>query len=91
MLLILLSRGGDVTLALGNVFHSGVVDAAGLGNNHLMRTTWWMGDVALSGVLLGRGALSREMARAAIVEAGMAEGGSNGQWHRQARHGRWWR
>jgi hypothetical protein len=50
-----------------------------------------MGDVALSGVLLGRGALSREMARAAIVEAGMAEGGSNGQWHRQARHGRWWR
>jgi hypothetical protein len=40
------------------VFHSGVVDTAGLGNSHLLRTTWWMGDVALSGVLLGHGALS---------------------------------
>jgi hypothetical protein len=29
-----------------------------------------MGDMALSGVLLGRRALSREVARAATVEAG---------------------
>jgi hypothetical protein len=49
-------------LALGNVFHSGLVDAAGLDNSHLLWTTWWMGDVALSGVLLGRRALSREVA-----------------------------
>jgi hypothetical protein len=42
-----------------------------------------MGDVALSGVFLGRGALSREVARAATIEAGMAGGGSDGQWRRQ--------
>jgi hypothetical protein len=41
-----------------------------------------MGDVALSGVLLGRGTLSHEVARAATVEAGMARGGSGGQWRR---------
>jgi hypothetical protein len=50
-----------------------------------------MGDVALSGIFLGRGALLREVARATKVEVGMAEGGSGGRWHRQARHGRWWR
>jgi hypothetical protein len=70
------------------VFHSGVVDTAGLGNSHLLRTTWWMGDVALSGVLLGRGALSREVVRVVTIEAGMAGGGSSGRWRRQARHGR---
>jgi hypothetical protein len=37
-----------------------------------------MGDVALSGVLLGRGALSREVARAATVRVGTAGGGSSG-------------
>jgi hypothetical protein len=49
-------------LALKNVFHSGVVDVTGLGNSHLLRTTWWMGDVVLSGVFLGCGALSCEVA-----------------------------
>jgi hypothetical protein len=78
-------------LVLGNAFHSGVVDTAGLANNDLLRTTWWMGGVSLSSVLLGRGALSREVARAATVEAGMDGGGSSGRWRRQARHGRWWR
>jgi hypothetical protein len=43
-----------------------------------------MADVALSGILLGRGALSCEVARAATVEAGMAGGGSGGRWCRQA-------
>jgi hypothetical protein len=37
-----------------------------------------MSDVALGGVLLGRGALSCEVARSATVEAGMAGGGSSG-------------
>jgi hypothetical protein len=78
-------------LALGNVFHGGAIDMAGLANSHLLWTTWWMGGVALTGVFLGRGALSSEVARAAIVEAGMAGGGSGGRWHRQARHGQWWR
>jgi hypothetical protein len=41
-----------------------------------------MGDVALSGVLLGRGALSRKVARVATIEAGMAGGGSSGWWRR---------
>jgi hypothetical protein len=49
-------------LALGNIFHGCIVDAVGLCNNHLLRTTWWMGDVALSGILLQRGALSSEVA-----------------------------
>jgi hypothetical protein len=77
-------RTSEDWLAIGNVFHSDVVDATGLDNNPLLRTMWWMGDVALSGFLLGRGALSREVARAATVEAGMAEGGSSGRWRRQA-------
>jgi hypothetical protein len=41
-----------------------------------------MGDVALSGVLLVRGALSSEMAQVTTVEAGVAGGGYTGQWHR---------
>jgi hypothetical protein len=43
-----------------------------------------MGDVALSDFLLWRGALSREVAQADTVEAGMAGGGSGGQRRRQA-------
>jgi hypothetical protein len=50
-----------------------------------------MGDVALSDVLLRRGALSCEVAQAATVEAGMDRGGSSGRWRRQVRHGPWWR
>jgi hypothetical protein len=50
-----------------------------------------MGDVALSGVLLGCGALSREVARAATIEAGRAGGGSSDRWRRQVRHGWWWK
>jgi hypothetical protein len=62
-----------------------------LGNSPLLQTTWWMGDVALSDFLLLCGALSHEVAQAVTVEAGMAEGGSNGRWHRQVQDGRWWR
>jgi hypothetical protein len=43
-----------------------------------------MDDVALSGILLGRGALSREVALVATVEEGRARGGSSGRWRRQA-------
>jgi hypothetical protein len=68
----------EYLLALGNVFHSGVVDAAGLCNSHLRRTTWWMSDVALSGILLRCGALSSEVARVTTIEAGVARGGSSG-------------
>jgi hypothetical protein len=50
-----------------------------------------MGDMVLSGVFLGHGALSREVAQAVTVEAGRARGGSGGRWHKQARHERWWR
>jgi hypothetical protein len=46
-------------LALRNVLHGGVVDAVGLRNGHLLWTTWWVSDVALSGILLQRGALER--------------------------------
>jgi hypothetical protein len=46
-----------------------------------------MGDVALSGILLGCGALSCEVARATTVEAGMVRGGSSSRWHRQVPHG----
>jgi hypothetical protein len=77
-------------LALGNVLHSGVVDVAGLCNDHLMWTTWRMTNVALSCVLLRRGALLSEVARATIVEAGVAVGGSGGQWRRQAYHRQRW-
>jgi hypothetical protein len=37
-----------------------------------------MGDVALSGILLRRGALLSEVPRATPVEAGVARGGSSG-------------
>jgi hypothetical protein len=47
------------------------------------------GDLALCGSLLQRGALSSEVAGVTTVEAGVARGGSNGRWCRQARH--WWR
>jgi hypothetical protein len=73
-------------LTLRNIIHSGVADVTGLCNSHLLWTTWWMGDVTLSGVLLGRRALSSEVARATTVEAGVAGGGSSSRWHRQARH-----
>ena len=66
----------EYLLALGNVFHSDVVDATGLGNGHILRTTWWMGDVALRGILLQRGALSSEVARATTVEAWVPAGAS---------------
>jgi hypothetical protein len=49
-------------LALRDIFQGGVVDAFDLRNSHLLRTTWWRGDVALRGSLLRRGALSSEVA-----------------------------
>jgi hypothetical protein len=55
-------RTREDLLALGNIFHGGVVDTAGLDNGHLLRTTWWMSDVALRGSLLRRGVLSSEVA-----------------------------
>jgi hypothetical protein len=67
-------------LALGNIFHGCIVDAASLCNNHLLWTTWWMSDVALSGILLWRGALPSEVARATTIEAGVAGGGPSGRW-----------
>jgi hypothetical protein len=67
-------------LALGNILLGGVVDTVGLCNGHLLWTTWWMGDVALSGVLLRRGALSSEVARMTTVEAGVVGGGSSDRW-----------
>jgi hypothetical protein len=39
-------------LALGNIFHGRIVVAVGLCNHHLLRITWWVGDVALSDILL---------------------------------------
>jgi hypothetical protein len=47
-----------------------------------------MGDVALRGSLLRRGACSGEVARATTVEAGVAGGGSSGRCFRQAHHRR---
>jgi hypothetical protein len=55
-------RTREDLLALRNVFNVGVVDAAGLRNSHLLRTTWWRGDVALRGSLLQRCALPSEVA-----------------------------
>jgi hypothetical protein len=49
-------------LALRNIFQGSVVEAASLRNSHLLRATWWRGDVALRGSLLWRGALLSEMA-----------------------------
>jgi hypothetical protein len=66
-------------LALGNILHSGVVDATNLCNGHLLWTTWRLSDVALSGILLRRGALPSKVAQATTIEAGVAVGGSNGR------------
>jgi hypothetical protein len=30
-------------LTLRNILHGSVVNAASLGNDHLLRTTWWVG------------------------------------------------
>jgi hypothetical protein len=49
-------------LALRNIFHGRIVDAAGHCNDHLLRTTWRVSDVALSDILLQRGALSSKVA-----------------------------
>jgi hypothetical protein len=78
----------EYLLTLGNVFHSGVVDAASLYSCHLLGTTWWMGDVALRGILLRRGSLLSEVARATTVEAGVAGGGPNSRWCREVHHRR---
>jgi hypothetical protein len=43
---------GEDLLALGNIFHGCILYVAGLHNSHLLWTTWWMSDVALSGILL---------------------------------------
>jgi hypothetical protein len=55
-------RTREDLLALRNVFHGSVVDTAGLRNSHLLRTTWWMGDVALRGSLIWHGAFLSEVA-----------------------------
>jgi hypothetical protein len=78
-------------LALENIFHGDVVDAAGLCNGHLLGTTWWMGDMALREILLWSSALSSEVVRATTVEAGVAGGGSHGSWRRQVHHRQRWR
>jgi hypothetical protein len=49
-------------LALGNIFHGRIDDAAGLCNGHLLQSTWWVSDVALSGTLLRCGALMGKVA-----------------------------
>jgi hypothetical protein len=73
-------------LALGNILHGSVVDVAGLRHGHLLWTTWWMGDVALSGILLWHEALSSEVARAATVEVGVSGGGPSRGWCRYVLH-----
>jgi hypothetical protein len=73
-------------LALGNILNGSVVDAAGLRNSHLLRTTWWVGDVVLHGSLLRCGALSSKVARATTVEADVTGGDPCGRWCRQAHH-----
>jgi hypothetical protein len=84
-------RTSEDLLAFRNIFEGSVVDATGLHNSHLLRTMWWMGDMALRGSLLWRGALSSKMDRATTIEAGVAGGDSSGQWCRQAYHKRRWR
>jgi hypothetical protein len=88
---VLRKRTREYLLALRDVLHSGVVDTTGLRNGHLRRTTWWMSDVALSGILLWCGALSSEVAQVTTVEAGVARGGPSGRWCHQAHHRRRWR
>jgi hypothetical protein len=75
-------RTREYLLTLGNVFHSGVVDVVGLYNGHLMLTTWWIVYIALCGILLWRGALLNEVARATTVEAGVVGGGPSSRWCR---------
>jgi hypothetical protein len=82
---------GEDLLTLGNIFHGCIVDPAGLRNRHLLWSTWWMSDMTLSGILLWHGALLSEVARATIVEAGVAGGGPSGRWCRQVHHRRRWR
>jgi hypothetical protein len=65
-------------LTLRNILQGGVVDAASLGNGHLLGTTWWMGDVAMCGILLWHSALSSEVARATTVEASVVGGSPSG-------------
>jgi hypothetical protein len=50
-----------------------------------------MNDVALSGILLWRSALSSEVARVTTIKAGVTEGGPNGWWCKQVQHKRRWR
>jgi hypothetical protein len=61
-------------LALGDVLHSGVIDAAGLGNGNLLMT--------LSVVLLRSSAITSKVASLTIVEADVARGCSSSRW--------WW-
>jgi hypothetical protein len=64
---------GDL-LALRNILHGSVVEAADLCNDHLLWTMWRMGDVALCGTLLRCGALPSKVARTTTVEAGVVGG-----------------
>jgi hypothetical protein len=56
------NRTREDLLALGNVLHGSLVDAVGSYNSHLLRTTGRMGDVAMSGILLQRGAFLSKVA-----------------------------
>jgi hypothetical protein len=78
-------------LSIRNIFHGSVVDATGLRHDHLLRTTWWMSDVALRDLLLWHGALSSEVARATTVEAGVAGCSPSGRGCRQVHHRQRWR
>jgi hypothetical protein len=84
-------RTHEDLLTLENILHGSVVDATGFCNGHLLWTTWRMGDVAQSGILLRRGALPSKVARTTIIEAGVAGGGPSDRWCRQAHHKRRWR
>jgi hypothetical protein len=77
-------------LALGNILLGGVVDKPGLYNNNLLLTVWWMGDMALSGVLPRHNAIVGVVASTTTVEADKTRGSSSGRWHRQVQHRRWW-
>jgi hypothetical protein len=77
-------------LILRDVLHGSIVDVVGLGNGNLLLTTWWMTDMAMSGVLLQSSTLSGKVDSTIIIEADMASGGSSGWWRGQAHHRRWW-
>jgi hypothetical protein len=77
-------------LTLGNILHGSIVDATGLDNGNLLVTTWWMVDVAMSGVLLRSGAVSGKIASTTTVEVDGVKDGSSSQWRRQAQHRRLW-